>query len=74
MNRNSQTLLPIPSSPEKGELTTRIYAVPMETGLARPGEGWDSSRVGFELSATRRSQRLCRWLVRLANRIHVRAV
>jgi predicted amidohydrolase YtcJ len=36
-------------------------------GLARPGESWDSSRLGLELSATRRSQRLCRWIVRLAN-------
>ena len=59
---------------EKGELTTRIYAVPMETDWRDQAKVGHSSRVGLELPATRRSQRLCRWLVRLANRLHVRAV
>src|SRR6266540_1693736 len=58
---------------EKGELTTRIYAVPMETDW-RPGEGRHSSCLGLELPSTRCRERLCRWLVRFANRLHVRAV
>ena len=59
---------------EKGELTTRIYAVPMETDWRDQAKVGHSSRVGLELSATRSGQRLCRWVVRLANRLHVRAV
>jgi Predicted metal-dependent hydrolase with the TIM-barrel fold len=58
---------------EKGELTTRIYAVPMETDWR------DQAKVGFVARGARvicdsARQRLCRWLVRLANRLHVRAV